>query len=220
MVHHVADKCSDPLGRWASTQGKKDQAVRVIAAYRCVKNIYGPLSIWNQQRYLLDLQNCSSDPLEKFDQDIQEFLATCINGGELIVLGIDINQDVRSGAFNKKMNSLGLVDTCTHTHGHNTPPTYARGSSPIDAIYISAALLGSKCGYLPVVSDHRALWLDIHYDITFRQKLSNLPSRQPQCLTLQDPRVVGKYVTKLQEYMQRKSQVYNRNSTHTGAPTN
>jgi hypothetical protein len=204
MVHQVADKSSDSLGRWTSTvvRGKRNHLVRVISAYhRCVKNTHGPLSVWNQQRYLLDLQRCELDPLDKFDSDLKVFLEECTAAGELIVLGIDINEDVRTGSFNKKMNALGLTEACTYRHGHQAPPTYARGSVPIDALYVSPSLLGNKCGYLKVVSDHRVLWLDLPYNITFGHKLSNLPIRQPQRLILQDPRVVGKYVTILESYM-------------------
>jgi hypothetical protein len=60
------------MGRWSSVklQGKDQVSVRFISAYRCVKNIHGPLSVWNQQRFMLDSNNRPDDPLEAFDQDL------------------------------------------------------------------------------------------------------------------------------------------------------
>lgn len=97
---------------------------------------------------------------------------------------------------------LGLAYICTHKHGRSGPSTYSRGSVPIDAIYISTMLLGSDCGYLQIISDHRILWMDITHDIAFGWKMSQLPTRPPQRLILQDLRVVHKYIAYLQEFLQ------------------
>jgi hypothetical protein len=155
-IHQVAEKAQDLLGCWSSTklQGRQSTALRVISAYRCVRNLTGPLSVWNQQRYLLDIAHITDDPINKFDRDIIEFLNKCIEDGEHVVLGIDINEDVRFGAFGKKMKALGFQDICTHRHGFNPQPTYARGTLPIDALFVSPSLLGSPYGYLPVSCDH------------------------------------------------------------------
>jgi hypothetical protein len=52
-AHRVSDRLTDCMGRWASTclRGHNHQKIQIVSAYRCVKNIYGPLSTWNQQRY-------------------------------------------------------------------------------------------------------------------------------------------------------------------------
>jgi hypothetical protein len=141
------------------------------------------------------------DPLEKFDNDLKIFLEECLNEGELIILGIDINEDVRSSSFSQLLATMGLRDIRTNKHGVNGPPTYARGSSPINALYVSAALCDLKCGYLPVVSDHRVLWMDVPYAVAFGRKFPNLPIHKPQRLILQDPRVVSKYVDSLQKFL-------------------
>jgi hypothetical protein len=98
-----------------------------------------------------------TDPIVKFDQDLKNFLEECLNAGELIILGIDVNEDVRTGSFSQLMSTLGLVDICTHKHGIQAPSTYARGASSINALYVSSAFIGLECGYLLVVSDHRIL---------------------------------------------------------------
>jgi hypothetical protein len=203
-VHYVMEKSSDKWGRWCSTKfrGASEHTFRIISAYRCVRNIHGPLSVWNQLRYLMDLQRISDDPIERFDRDLCQFIQECMAAGEQVILGIDVNEDIRSGSFSKIMRDLGLKDICTHRHGPSNPSTYARGSTPIDAIYVTANLWSSRCGYLPVVSDHRVLWIDIPQEQLFGRRLSALPIRTPQRLILQDPRVVEKYITAISNQLQ------------------
>jgi hypothetical protein len=205
-IHQVTEKTQDRLGRWTSTkiQGKQNRSLRLISAYRCVQNFYGPLSVWNQQRYLLDVSGIQDDPLDLFDQQLGLFIEQCLETGEQVILGIDVNEDIRFGKFSAKMKTLGLTEICTHKHGTNTPSTYARGSQPIDAIYVSATILDSACGYLPVTCDHRVLWIDVPVQTILGRGLPKTPIWQPQRLTLQDPRVVQKYVTTLTEFLQQR----------------
>jgi hypothetical protein len=144
-THQVADKYTDVQGRWAATRlrGKNNIHIRIISAYRCVRNIYGPLSVWNQQRYLLDMQNIPNDPIDEFDRQLINYIKESLESGDHIVLGIDMNDDIRTSAFSKALQQQGLVDICTTKHGNNAPPTYARGSAPIDGIFVSKSLLRS-----------------------------------------------------------------------------
>jgi hypothetical protein len=42
---------------------KNNIHLHIISAYCCVKNIHGPLSVWNQQRYLLlNLEKTAKQP--------------------------------------------------------------------------------------------------------------------------------------------------------------
>lgn len=52
MTHQVIEKTQDLMGQWTSTkiQGKQNHSLCLISAYRCVRNLHGPLSVWNQQR--------------------------------------------------------------------------------------------------------------------------------------------------------------------------
>lgn len=203
-VHYVMEKSADPWGRWCSTkfQGIANLSFRVISAYRCVRNIHGPLSVWNQLRYLMDLDQRPGDPIDCFDHDLMQFISSCMANGEQIILGIDANEDVRTGSFARNMHGLGLSDICTSRHGIDPPPTYARGSLPIDAIFVSASLLQSRCGYTKIVSDHRVLWVDIPHQSLFGTRLSSLPGRSPQRLVLNDPRIVSKYISTLTARLQ------------------
>jgi hypothetical protein len=112
LVHRVTDQEVDEMGCWASTslRGLNGRKVRLISAYRCVKNIYGPLSTWNQQRYLLDLEKCNSDPIIQFDSVLKKFLEKCMDAGELIILGLDANTDICKGQFTSMVEALGLIN--------------------------------------------------------------------------------------------------------------
>jgi hypothetical protein len=127
-THQVMEKTQDTMGRWTSTKlrGRASTTLRLISAYQCVRNLYGPLSVWNQQRYLLDLKNNSADPIELFDKQLRSFLEQCLAAGEQIILGIDVNEDIRTGSFGRLMKEIGLSEICTHKHGTSAPPTYAR----------------------------------------------------------------------------------------------
>jgi hypothetical protein len=143
---------------------------------------------------LLDLRKESADPIELMDDELSKFVEQCLLNGEQLVLGIDANKNIRNGTFNKCMQEIGRVEICTQRHGRGGPSTYARGTTPIDGIYVSPSLLNSACGYLPVTCDHRVLWIDLDIDTTLGRPIPTSAPRPPKRLTLQDPRVVHKYV--------------------------
>jgi hypothetical protein len=147
------------------------------------------ISVWNQQRYLLDLSTDASDPIEKFDKDLRSFVSTCKQSGEHIVLGIDANSDTRGSTFTQDIKNIGLFNIYQVKFGNNIPPTYARGSIPINAIFVSSGLLQSQAGLLPVTCDHRVLWIDIPESVALG-KLEEIPSTHPTRLLLQDPRII------------------------------
>jgi hypothetical protein len=113
--------------------------------------------------------------------------------GDQIVLGIDLNENVLSAAFTRALSSRGLLEIIMTKHGSAAPPTYQRGSSPIDGMYVSAPLKDAYCGYLPFLGYHRVLWIDIPMDLAFG--CSSLPSTpiRARRLKLQDPRIVHQY---------------------------
>jgi hypothetical protein len=203
VINHVMESTSDDMGRWCSTKfrGKGNKAIRFISAYRCVKNIHGPLSVWNQQRYLLDLSHNNTDPIEKFDADLSAFIRECLDGGESIVLGIDANADTRTGPFPSMMSDLGLINIFVSKFGMHIPPTYSRGSLPIDSIYVSPSFSSCRAGFLKVYFDHRVLWIDIPQEQAFGQRLHQSFQTKPSRLSLQDPRIVTKYLSILENYM-------------------
>jgi hypothetical protein len=175
-------------------QGKDQVSVRFISAYRCVKNIHGPLSVWNQQRFMLDSNNQPDDPLEAFDQDLINNIKKWLSGGEQVMLGIDANEDVRYGTFAQRLRSeCGLKEIMTKNLGPNLPNTYARGSNPIDGLFVSYSLMKCNSGYTDIICDHRMLWIEVPTEIALGYKPLAMTLQSPKRLTLQDPRIVKKY---------------------------
>jgi len=83
----------------------------------------------------------------------------------LVIVGGDMNDDVRSQTIQQKMRLCGLVEGPT-THHRHPPATHNRGSLPIDGIFLPNALIDHcESGYLDfgeaIPSDHRAIWIDI-----------------------------------------------------------
>jgi hypothetical protein len=52
--------------------------------------------------YLLDLAGTLEDPIDLFDKQLGLFTEKCLASGEQIILGIDINEDIRVTKFSKK----------------------------------------------------------------------------------------------------------------------
>jgi hypothetical protein len=150
----------------------------------------------------MDLQGVDIDPITYFDSELKTFLEQRMDAGELIILGIDANTDIRSGPFADMLQSIGLVNVLPTKFGNDIPPTYARGSLPIDGIFISSTLTQFKTGLLPICCDHRALWLEIPQVDAFGLAHQRLPIKVTKRLILQDPRVVAKYTTAVQQRLE------------------
>jgi hypothetical protein len=68
---------------------------------------------------------------------------------------------------------------------------------------VSSNLSESRAGYLPVVSDHRVLWVDVPQGLLFGTPLVLLPTQSPQRFTLQDPQVVSRYIKSVSAQLQK-----------------
>jgi len=86
--------------------------------------------------------------------------------GNHILLLTDYNDDITSGPVNQWAGKLGLVEAVTWLNTANVPPTYQRGSRPIDGIFVAPQLLeratGGYFGFGEgIPSDHRAIWVEL-----------------------------------------------------------
>jgi hypothetical protein len=200
-AHRVIKSGQDrhKLGRWCWTtyRGKNGAILRIISGYRCVFNPKGVNSAWSHQHTALLARDIDTDPREQFTDDLVIELDMWLREGEQIILGLDLNEPVLNSAFSTRLQALGLVEIMTYRHG-TTPYTYARGSSTIDAIFVSPMLAGSQCGFYPILGDHRPSWIDVSYDTIFGTTL-HIPPRARR-LHLQDPRVVHRYTSFLDKY--------------------
>ncbi len=204
------------LGRWAWTkfQGKDGCSLRVYVAYRCNRSSAYAGSVYNQQKAYFEEHDDDRNPREAFWEDLakeiqswmeatrpretdEDFQPTNRTRGEHVVVAMDMNEDVRDHNAVRHLRQLGLTEVITHRHGNNAPRTCNKGSTPIDGIFVSAGLLDSKCGYLPVAHDHRRLWLDLDIAQVFGAEADISPRYKPSRLQNNDRRTRDKYLKDL-----------------------
>ena len=75
-----------------------------------------------------------------FTIDLFKEIETWLESGDQLILGVDANEDVRTGPFSRNLKTLGLAKVITNQHGNEAPATYNRGSVPIDRLYVSSTL--------------------------------------------------------------------------------
>jgi hypothetical protein len=80
------------------------------------------------------------------------------------------------------LGEMGICEAILERRGNNAPPTYNRGSVPIDSIYLLHNLTIVGEGYLPfgkgLSSDHCCLWVDIISRMLMFNYMK--PSRKPE----------------------------------------
>ena len=196
--HRTQSTGQDPsgLGRWAWTRyrGRQGIHLRVVTAYRPVLNPSGAMSVWNQHKTHFEAKDDVRCPRAIFIVDILKEVQAWLEEGDQIVIGIDANEDVRTGKLANAFRDEGLIEVCTASHGQNGPTTYDRGQRPIDGIFVTSTLLSSSCGYLPFKFDHRALWIDIPMSIALGHDVAEIKRPAARRLKNNDPRVRNRYL--------------------------
>jgi hypothetical protein len=122
-------------------------------------------------------------------------MATWITHGDQIILMMDANEDIR--LYQQAFQVIGLREALLHRHGQMAPATFNGGSDPIDGIFVSPSidiLLGGyfEFGFCPH-TDHRGLWIDIHYNVAFGHVMPTIVTAQAHHLKLTDPHIVKRY---------------------------
>ena len=172
------------LGRWTYfiIQGKNNKKVAFITAYRVSQNsVPGDDTVYAQQYRLLRRQNIMNPkPKKVFDDDLCQLLTDWKNANIDIVLMIDANAGITDKQLQKISQSAQLYDIMSSRHGMNCPRTYVRGNKRIDYILGTKNIVNaiSKCGILAfntgIISDHRALWLDLEINLLLKQHLPSM----------------------------------------------
>ena len=197
-AHRVMEcgKDSRGLGRWAWTRyrGRSGVNVRFVTAYRPVLNRQGVQSVWNQQKGYFEGIKDDRCPRQIFVDDLCKEVEGWLEAGDQLVIGMDANDDVRRSTLKSRLEKLGLVESITSRHGLNGPPTYDRGSAPIDGLFVSRTLRGLKCGYDGFVWDHRLLWIEIPLTIAFGHDVPPIIKAKARRLKCEDPQVVKRYL--------------------------
>ena len=204
QASRVTGKGSDrKMGRWTWTtlRGRNNSIVRVISAYRPVRNARGSSSVWNQQLSWIHEKGLDTNPHKLFHSDLLQALKKWLDEGDQIWLGIDINDSAISGAFATSLKDLGLVNLIETHHGSNIPHSCSRGAvsnDPIDSIFVSSTLRDGRSGMLSFdespSDNHRVLWHDISEASLFGHSLHQQVIPSKRRLQTRDPRVMRKYL--------------------------
>jgi hypothetical protein len=96
--------------------------------------------------------------------------------GNLIVIGLDANDNVRTGDVNAMLRSLGLKEVHSLKHPHLSAEATCNKNMqdiPVDGIWASPSLECTAGGYYgfgeQVIgkTDHRMIWADFSYESAF-----------------------------------------------------
>lgn len=198
VVHHAIDSGEDPfgLGHWMWTHywGHGNVTLQVICAYRPCK-IPGPLSVYAQHQMFFDTQDIKGCPRDLFTIHLLEEIEAWITQGDQLILMIDANEDICS--FHQALQNTGMREALLHHHSTNASATFDGGSEPIDGIFVSPSIniiIGGyfEFGFCPF-TDHRGLWINVHYNNAFGHIMPAITTAWVRRLKTQDPRIMKRY---------------------------
>ena len=217
VINRMVDKVDrfeeDPsgMGRWCSVRirGKNGMMLTLFSAYRPCTNKKGKKSVYSQQEDVL-LENSDMVPPHKaFLRDLEVALKVVYDRGDQIVLGADMNLDIKSGKLDHLYRAFNLYETILDQHGRNGPRTYIGGTKTLDCIICSRTLEVTGCGYLSPdqsIGDHLVLWADFSLASALGEVTPQVPRASGRKLQLNDPKLVAKYLEKYaQKGRRRKS---------------
>ena len=141
------------MGRWTWTlyMGKNDTKLRVISGYRPNPDYTDrPGSVYSQQERSLREREDDRNPRKAFTQDLATDLDAWTSAGNLIIIGMDANDNVRNGEVNTMLRNRGFVEV--HAARHPQLPTASTCNKntrniPVDGIWASPSLDCLAAGY-------------------------------------------------------------------------
>jgi hypothetical protein len=184
-------------------RGRNHTKLRVITGYRPnPDSTDGTGSVYSQhERYLTSIKD-DRNPRRAFVKDLQSAIESWQSEDNLFIVGLDANDNVRTGDVNAMLRGLGLVDVHQSRHLHlPTTATCNKNTQeiPVDGIWASPSIECTAAGYYGFgelamgKTDHRLLWADFSYESVFGFKPPTPAYVQPNRLSLDDPRVVKRY---------------------------
>ena len=173
VMNDMKSRVSEPLGtdpehlgRWtcARIQGRDGVFLRVCSAYKPTYNNTDEGSSYQQQlRYFRSKGNYEC-PRKLFDLHLKHQLEEWIKEGDHVILGMDMNEDVRTGTATKMMRDLGMKEAVINLHRPDGPPETNQKNNrriPIDGIFTTAGIVPTQVSYnhynALCSSDHRCI---------------------------------------------------------------
>jgi hypothetical protein len=204
-AHRVIAQGHDPtgLGRWTWLRlaGKQHHFLRVVAAYRPVPSYtHGPSTVHAQhERYLFE-NHRDEDPRTAFYNDLKISINEWKAQGDLVIVGIDANEDVRNGDTSRTFSELDMREVILNAHPLQQPPATCDKNmkdEPIDGLFATSGLQIVAGGYSSFnsgcPSDHRYLWIDVPYSDAFGYSSPPLVPPSARRLQTKNPKSVEHY---------------------------
>jgi len=103
-------------------------------------------------------------------EELTAAIQAWMQDGDHVVLGLDVNEDVRYGAVQKELANIGMFEAIIRHHPTKSVPATCNTNEsrkPIDGIWTSPGMEVLRCGYLPFdsyngfSSDQRMVWAEI-----------------------------------------------------------
>jgi hypothetical protein len=143
-AHGVVDKSWDPtnMGRWCWTKfrGRNNHCLRIFLAY-CPNPPSGPGFVAALQRTVMLARQDFRDPRTAFIQDLDKEVSEVIKNGELVIIMLDGNSDMRNSPLATMLSNLNLREVILQRHGRGVS-TFRHNNSaiPIDGIWALAGI--------------------------------------------------------------------------------
>jgi len=191
------------LGRWAWTRykGRGSSTLRIISAYR-PNPPTGPKSVYAQHNVYFLSKGVNQCPRKSFLEDLQKDLTEFMESGDQLILMLDGNCNMRDSDLQKMLMELTLHEIIINKHGNLGPATSKRNFSsiPIDGIWTTPGIIMEAGGYFKfdevfINTDHRCLWIDIHFVNAFGHNMPPLFRPKAKRLHCRDPRLVNNFIS-------------------------
>ena len=124
-AHRVIGKGQDKsgLGRWAWVRyrGKDNVTLRIFTAYRPNPPSEGPFTVYAQHRTYFNTINDDRCPREAFITDLMIEIQETLQEGDNIIVMLDGNEDMRSGALSNAFHTCTLREVILEKHAKRDP---------------------------------------------------------------------------------------------------
>ena len=154
VSHRILSQGKDPtgLGRWAwiRMEGKQVHFIRAASVYRPVDGL-GTGSVYSQHERFFNRNNRPDDEprqalYSNLFQEVQIWKAT----GDHVIIGIDANEDVRTGQTLEAFRAMGMREVILEAHKTARPPATCdknHNHEPIDGLFATPGIRIVAGGY-------------------------------------------------------------------------
>ena len=214
LKQYIHDSRGDfrKLGRWNSwvIGPNPEHRTRMVVSYQVSKSTSKTAqnTIFLQHRRYCQHNGITLSPRELFQQDFMKCVNSWLANGERLIIFMDFNEHVLRGKLPRLLQQAGLSEVSHTRWGGTEPNTFARGSQPIDGIYISQELEIMSIVILPFdesIGDHRTMIIDISTRSAVGQQQYKIVRPEARRLVTRNKKATNKYLTYVKQQFKRQN---------------